>query len=40
MVAQKVAFRVVAPDCMPKTAGTLGVSAVFTSEGLHRKGGS
>jgi len=30
MVAHKVAFRVVVSDCMPtKTAGTLGVSAVF-----------
>jgi hypothetical protein len=29
MVAHKVAFRVVAVDCMPKMAGTLGVSAVF-----------
>ncbi len=28
MVAQKVASRVVAPDCMPTTVGTLGVSAV------------
>jgi len=31
MVAQKVASRVVAVDCMPKTAGTLGVPAVFFS---------
>lgn len=29
MVAHKVASRVVAPDCMPTTAGTLSVSAVF-----------
>ena len=29
MVAHKVAFRVVASDCMPTTAGTLGVPAVF-----------
>ena len=31
MVAHKVAFRVVASDCMPTTAGTLGVPAVFFS---------
>jgi len=29
MVAHKVASRVVASDCMPTTAGTLGVPAVF-----------
>ncbi len=28
MVAHKAASRVVASDCMPTTAGTLGVSAV------------
>ncbi len=29
MVAHKVTSRVVASDCMPKTAGTPGVPAVF-----------
>ena len=29
MVAHKVTSRVVASDCMPTTAGTLGVPAVF-----------
>ncbi len=33
MVAHKVTSRVVATDCMPPTAGTLGVSAVFFSGG-------
>ena len=32
MVAHKVALRVV-PDCMPTTAGALGVPAVFFSGG-------
>ncbi len=31
MVAHKVTFRVVTSDCMPTTAGTLGVPAVFIS---------
>jgi hypothetical protein len=36
MVAHKVASRVVASDCMPTTAGTLGVSAVsIFPEGLR-----
>ena len=33
MVAQKVTSRVVVSDCMPTTAGTLGVSAVSFSGG-------
>jgi len=34
MVAQKVTSRVVASDCMPTTAGTLGVPAVFSFRSL------
>lgn len=33
MVAHKVTSRVVASDCMPTTAGTLGVLAVFHCAG-------
>jgi hypothetical protein len=38
MVAQKVTSRVVVlVDCMPTTAGTLGVSAVFFSGALMKR---
>jgi hypothetical protein len=36
MVAHKVASRVVASDCMPTTAGTLGVSSRFYFSGERR----